>query len=632
MKQPFRLWPVLFIGSILAALNALWSVYLNQRWNQGGINLLSIYYTVVFSIVVIHSLNLGVRRLLPGLSLARSEILALFVMATIGTSVSFFAEYGAAMAVYPFRYAKQDITWSTQLIPDLSRAFVVSDPNAVQSFFLGQSSIRSWSALQPWLAPFLMWGLFVAAVVWIGVCMTGLTYNRLRQQEHLSFPLNQIPLMVTEERVAFYRSRLFWIAAGIAGSLNVLNALHSIYPSVPYIAVKRQVFVVDGLPRPWSAMSPIAYSWNPFLLGLEYFLPVDLLFSIVCFFWFARFQSVFLSYLGLDFPGADGATTVAPYMREQSFGSLVALAVFVMWAARGSWRESWRSWKTIMRPDRATVGLVFGCLVMVGVLCTAGLAPHLSALFVVIYIIVLFSLSHIRAQYGPVSAGLFLTAPSGVIYNLLGKDLIGTQGLAALAVTNGAAREFTYSPAPATLEGFALTENRVPPATLAGLIMFAALVGYTVSFGWMLDTGYRLGFESAHTSGTLRFLGREACTMFTTRLNSPVVGTHWDCVAAMGFGGVLTFVAQALRTRFLSFPLHPVAYAISGSYTASFMWSTTLIAWVLKLAVMRYGGLKGYHKAAPFFLGLILGEFVIGSIISLIGIFTGQYLYAFWPY
>ena len=56
------------------------------------------------------------------------------------------------------------------------------------------------------------------------------------------------------------------------------------------------------------------------------------------------------------------------------------------------------------------------------------------------------------------------------------------------------------------------------------------------------------------------------------------------------------------------------------------------VEWAFKLALFRYAGLKGYRRAAPFFLGLILGEFVVGSLISLLGVLIGTPTYVFWPY
>src|SRR5205809_932191 len=73
---------------------------------------------------------------------------------------------------------------------------------------------------------------------------------------------------------------LFWIGFGLAAGLNIVNAAHLLFPVVPELPVKRQAWEWDGLGRPLSALNPIYYSWNPFLIGLEFFLPVDLLFSL----------------------------------------------------------------------------------------------------------------------------------------------------------------------------------------------------------------------------------------------------------------------------------------------------------------------------------------------------------------
>jgi hypothetical protein len=63
----------------------------------------------------------------------------------------------------------------------------------------------------------------------------------------------------------------------------------------------------------------------------------------------------------------------------------------------------------------------------------------------------------------------------------------------------------------------------------------------------------------------------------------------------------------------------------------SVLWIPMLIAWVLKLLLLRYGGLRTYRMALPMVFGVIVGECVLGSIWTIIGIFGDVPTYAFWP-
>ena len=50
------------------------------------------------------------------------------------------------------------------------------------------------------------------------------------------------------------------------------------------------------------------------------------------------------------------------------------------------------------------------------------------------------------------------------------------------------------------------------------------------------------------------------------------------------------------------------------------MWFPIFIAWLLKRVILRASGLQGYRTAVPFFLGLVLGEFVVGSVWNILGL------------
>jgi hypothetical protein len=622
---------ILLLGAILTAVNVIWMTYLQVVWNQGYSTILSLYFNAVFTLVVLVMVNALLHRLRPKLALSAAELLLIFIMANVGTSVAMLGEYIASQLAYPFYYTKTNIYWATRLFPHLPKWLTVSDAQAVKDYYLGNAELWKWSSLKPWAIPVLIWGVLVMAMVWTGICLTALVYNRWRYQEKLSFPMLQIPLMIAERRTGFYRTWLFWIAFGIAAGIDIINALHGLYPLVPALTVKRTALQLAGLQRPWSALNPVLYSLNPFLIGLEYFLPLDLLFSVFFFYWAGRMQGVILSAAGVDFSySADNM--VAPYVREQSFGAIIALLAFSLWLARKHWRESWTKMRTLMAVDRAGLGVVLGSACMAAVLIMCGMSVPVAVVYVAIYIAILASLARIRAQYGPPSAGLFLGAPGPVIYNFAGADGLGSQNLASLSVAHWLDWDFSGHPVPDTLEGHAMTEGRVRPGVFISAILLSGLVGYIFAIGTALVTGYCLGQATAHVAGTQTYYGYDSYNEFTNRLFDTVRGAHADSLFATGFGAAVVLVLQAIRTSSIGFPLHPVGYAIASTYASTFLWSTALITWIFKLFLLRYTGLKGYYRAVPFFLGLVLGEFVVGSLLSLLGVIFQTHLYVFWPY
>ena len=58
-------------------------------------------------------------------------------------------------------------------------------------------------------------------------------------------------------------------------------------------------------------------------------------------------------------------------------------------------------------------------------------------------------------------------------------------------------------------------------------------------------------------------------------------------------------------------------------------WFSIFLSSIIKWVILRHGDLKARRKAIPLFMGLILGEFVVGSIWSILGIIVGQPMYRF---
>ena len=65
--------------------------------------------------------------------------------------------------------------------------------------------------------------------------------------------------------------------------------------------------------------------------------------------------------------------------------------------------------------------------------------------------------------------------------------------------------------------------------------------------------------------------------------------------------------------------------------TLPWVWFPMFMGWVVKAAILRYGGMKLYRAWIPFFLGLLLGDIVIGVVWSIIGVLLDVNVYMFFP-
>ena len=54
------------------------------------------------------------------------------------------------------------------------------------------------------------------------------------------------------------------------------------------------------------------------------------------------------------------------------------------------------------------------------------------------------------------------------------------------------------------------------------------------------------------------------------------------------------------------------------------------LGWLAKALITRYGGATAYRKALPFFVGMVLGEFTVGSLWCIFGSIYNTPVYHFW--
>ena len=116
-------------------------------------------------------------------------------------------------------------------------------------------------------------------------------------------------------------------------------------------------------------------------------------------------------------------------------------------------------------------------------------------------------------------------------------------------------------------------------------------------------------------------------TMATTVAGLPI--PQWAIMAVI-IGFSIALFLQVMRTRLPWWPFHPLAFAVTSSWEINLVWMPLFIAWVLKVVILRYGGRQGFSKSVPFFMGLIMGQFVVGSLWNVWGVAMDLPTYQFW--
>ena len=168
--------------------------------------------------------------------------------------------------------------------------------------------------------------------------------------------------------------------------------------------------------------------------------------------------------------------------------------------------------------------------------------------------------------------------------------------------------------------------NLGPPQMLAVII---SSIGLIVLIGpWIyIWCAYDVGIDLSHSS----HVGLRLYKRWASRLLN-LLGTDWVAIQEIGIGSGVILILSVMQRLYLFWPLHPLGYAIcGGSYIMHFLWFSVFIGWLCKMMVIKSSGVTLYRRLSFFFLGLLLGQFVVGSTWTLLGIITQAEVYGFFP-
>jgi hypothetical protein len=624
------------VGLILIPLNALWLATTEVVWISGQPTTLSLFYNVIWILFWLIAGNLLLERLRPSWALTPAELLVVYTMLSIASALGSLDFIDVLIPMMTAGNYYKNITGSYKLperwVPDWLE---VTDPAALQAYFLGQESIYNPAIYKPWIIPFLAWGAFI-----LGLCavMWGLNLvfrEQWTEHEKLAYPVIQLPMRLSTGAKDLFRNKLFWTAFVIAGFIDVVNGLNVLFPLLPKIKVVYAAHIETFFTElPWSAMGPMPVSFYPFAIGICFFMPLDLAFSCWFFFFFWKAQRVLASHIGMH--GMPGF----PFVEEQTAGGYYALALLALWISRrhiahffGVLHPGKREAMTrLERQDAYTAGILIttGMGVVVGISLCAGMTPGVTVSFFLLYFLLSVGITRMRAELGHPSHDLHFAGPNLQIIDALGMKDMNRSNLAMLSFYHWFNRAYRGHPMPHGMEGFRIAERLHLDHRRYLVAMAAAIVaGLVCGFWGLLLILNRYG--GAQVSGLGDIFGVEAWNFIDQRFTAPEAH-HFAPAYALGIGLVFAMGLAVLRMALPWWPFHPVGYAVSGSWSMEQLWMSILTAWLVKSVLLRFGGAKMFDKAVPFFLGLIVGDFMVGGFWNLYGAVMGVKVYHFWPY
>ena len=100
----------------------------------------------------------------------------------------------------------------------------------------------------------------------------------------------------------------------------------------------------------------------------------------------------------------------------------------------------------------------------------------------------------------------------------------------------------------------------------------------------------------------------------------------------MGLGLWVSMFLSIMRIRLMWWGFHPIGYIVANlEWAMRNFWSCMLISTSLKWLVLKYSGPTQYQTGLQFCLGLVLGDFITGSLWNVIGVVCNFRTYSFWP-
>jgi len=603
------------------------------------------FYNCIFTLLVVTVANLAVKKRFPKLALTRVELLTIYVMLSISSAVLShnMMEILVSIMGYAHFFKTPENKWGSMFADKLPSWLTVRDIESLRNFYYGNSTLYNPTNFGPWIVPVLCWSAFCFVLIFTMLCLNTILRKQWVENERLTFPIVILPLEMTQDSGSLFRNRHMWMGFAVAGTITLIAGLHYLYPSIPHIQIVRRDIGRYFTEMPWRAMGGIPMGFYFWAIGIAFLMPLELSFSCWFFYWLVKMELVFCAATGIDDLRVSGAgfDRGYPFLMSQSWGAYMGFFVMSMWTSRRYLARVFRTAfmgtgeedesREAVSYRTAIIGAALG-LVFLGVFAhLVGMSRWVIVVFFTFYFIFAVIVSRIRAELGFPTHDMHVMGPQYLLLTTCGTEKLGTSNLTAFSLFWWFNRTYASHPSPHIIESYKIAENTHTPARhffIATIV--AAFFAMPIGFWMLLHNYFHYGGATSRMEQWALGFGHDCWNQLASWIQQPFPSNP-SAMFFVGLGFGISMFLGALRVRLVSFPFHPLAYAMAPSWGVAQLWMPLLIGSTAKFLILRFGGLQIYRRVLPFSFGLILGEITVGSLWTIVGIALGIPTYDFWP-
>ena len=568
------------------------------------------------------------------LALTQSELITIYIMLVVACCIPGmgFTQFIIPCLVGSTYYATPENNWDFLYNQYIPTWMIPRGENVARYFFEGlpEGAAIPWGA---WVLPLTYWYGFFLVLSAAMICTMVILRKQWVDREKLAYPLVQVPMeMIQRERGraigrAFFANKAMWLGFAFAFVLLSVNGLHAYFPEVPGITRTASLPLFRDTVR-------LDLWFSPPWIGFFYFVNLDISASIWVFYILTTVQRGVFNVIGMQSTERMDLYSREPYLAHQGMGAMIVFVLIGLWVSRGHlqavWRKAWHGDPDVEDADeimsyrQATFGLL-ASLGLVGLgLWMAGLPPLGVAMFIFGAMVLFLGLTRVVAEGGipamrpPIMTSTFVISGAGA-------SSLGAYGLVALGFSYGWHSEIRSFVMSSVANGLKMSEViKGGKRRLFWAVIIAIVVSLVGSSYVTMELAYKYG--GINLNGL--FFGWGAATYgpkdMAPRIAAELTGPRLDAWLFMGIGGGVMASLMWMRHHLLWWPLNPLGYAISANWKTGHIFASALIAWLLKLVILKYGGPRLYRSLRPFFLGLILGEVVAAGAWLVADYITGH--------